>query len=45
MTDHRIGMTLHRLDRILAGALDDLTNGLLAAERDRQLAEALDGGR
>ena len=45
VTDHRIGMTLHRLDRILAGDLDELTDGLLADERDRQLAEGLDGGR
>ena len=45
VTDHRIGMTLHRLDRILTGDLDELTDGLLADERDRQLAEGLDGGR
>jgi peptide chain release factor 1 len=45
VTDHRIGMTLHRLDRILAGDLDEFTDGLLADERDRQLAEVLDGGR
>ena len=45
VTDHRIRMTLHRLDRILAGDLDELTDGLLADERDRQLAEVLDGGR
>ena len=45
VTDHRIGLTLHRLDRILAGDLDELTDGLLADERDRQLAAGLDGSR
>ena len=44
VTDHRIGLTLHRLDRILAGDLDKVTDGLLADERTRQLAEGLDGG-
>ena len=44
VTDHRIGLTLHRLDRILAGDLDEVTDGLLADERTRQLAEGLDGG-
>ncbi len=44
VTDHRIGLTLHRLDRILAGDLDKVTDGLLADERTRQLAEGFDGG-
>ncbi|MDG2427111.1 MAG: peptide chain release factor 1 [Acidimicrobiales bacterium] len=42
VTDHRIGLTLHKLDRILAGELDEVTDLLLAAERTRQLAEGLD---
>jgi peptide chain release factor 1 len=37
VTDHRIGLTLHKLDRVLMGDLDDLVNGLLADERSRQL--------
>ena len=45
VTDHRIGLTLHRLDRILSGELDGITDSLLADERTRQLAEGLDGGR
>ena len=39
VTDHRIGLTLYRLDRILAGDLDAVTDGLLADERTRQLAD------
>ena len=42
VTDHRIGLTLHRLDRILAGDLDEVVEALLIAERDRQLAESFD---
>jgi peptide chain release factor 1 len=38
VTDHRIGLTLYKLDRILEGELDELTNALMADERARQLA-------
>ena len=34
VTDHRIGLTLHSLDHVLAGQLDDLTDALALAERD-----------
>lgn len=44
LTDHRINLTLHKLDRILAGDLEEVTDSLLADERTRQLAEGLDGG-
>ena len=44
VTDHRIGLTLHRLDRILSGDLDEITENLLTDERTRQLAEGLDCG-
>jgi peptide chain release factor 1 len=37
VTDHRIGLTLHSLDQVLAGQLDDLTDALIADERGRQL--------
>ncbi|HEV3401946.1 MAG TPA: peptide chain release factor 1 [Acidimicrobiales bacterium] len=40
VTDHRIGLTLHKLDRVLLGELDELTSALVADERARQLAEA-----
>jgi peptide chain release factor 1 len=36
VTDHRIGLTLHSLDQVLAGHLDPLTDALAADER-RQL--------
>ncbi len=39
VTDHRIGLTLHSLDQVLAGQLDDLTDALAADERSRQLAD------
>src|SRR5260370_30947714 len=37
VTDHRIGLTLHRLDRILMGEMDELVDALVADERSRQL--------
>jgi|TARA_B110000116_G_scaffold96513_1_gene84188 peptide chain release factor 1 len=45
VTDHRIGLTLHRLDRILAGDLDEVVDGLLADERARHLSRSANGGR
>jgi peptide chain release factor 1 len=37
VTDHRIGLTLHRLPAILEGDLDELIEALLAAERAAEL--------
>jgi peptide chain release factor 1 len=37
VTDHRIGLTLYKLDKVLMGELDDLVDGLAADERARQL--------
>jgi len=37
VTDHRIGLTLYHLDRVLQGDLDELVDGLLSDERARQL--------
>jgi len=39
VTDHRINLSLYNLDRILLGELDELTNALVAHERDRRLTE------
>ena len=39
VTDHRVKLTLHKLDRVLDGDLDELVDALLADERDRQLDE------
>jgi peptide chain release factor 1 len=38
LTDHRIGLSLHNLPRILAGELDDLIDALATTDRARQLA-------
>ncbi|MGH7902725.1 MAG: peptide chain release factor 1 [Candidatus Dormibacteraceae bacterium] len=40
VTDHRIGLTLYRLERILAGDLDEIVTALAQAERAEQLAGA-----
>ena len=49
VTDHRIGLTLYKLDKILLGELDELVDALMADERTRQLAGTEDradaGGR
>jgi peptide chain release factor 1 len=37
VTDHRIGLTLYKLDRVLAGELDEVIDPLVAEERRRQL--------
>jgi peptide chain release factor 1 len=38
LTDHRIKLTVHQLDRILQGELDDFTEALASEERARALA-------
>ncbi len=38
VTDHRIGLTLYKLDQILGGDLDEITDALMADTRARQLA-------
>ncbi len=38
VTDHRIGLTLYKLQQILAGDLDEVVEGLRADERAKQLA-------
>jgi peptide chain release factor 1 len=37
VTDHRIGLTLYKLDKVLMGEVDELTEALTADERARQL--------
>ncbi|HKC20091.1 MAG TPA: peptide chain release factor 1 [Candidatus Dormibacteraeota bacterium] len=37
VTDHRINLTLHKLDRVMQGDLDELVSALIAAERTAQL--------
>jgi peptide chain release factor 1 len=38
VSDHRIGLTLKKLDRVLQGELDELVDALVADERARQLS-------
>ena len=40
LTDHRIKLTVHQLDRILEGGLDEFTEALEADERRRSLENA-----
>jgi peptide chain release factor 1 len=40
VTDHRIGLTVHKLDQVLEGDLDDILDRLVEADRAAQLAGA-----
>ena len=40
LTDHRIGLTLYRLDAIMAGDLGEITDALIAHDQAERLAEA-----
>ncbi|HZA79584.1 MAG TPA: peptide chain release factor 1 [Acidimicrobiales bacterium] len=40
VTDHRVGLTLYKLDKVLAGELDDISDALVADEQARRLAGA-----
>ena len=39
VTDHRIGLTLHKLDFVLNGQLDELLNGLITADQAERLKQ------
>lgn len=39
VTDHRIGLTLHRLDLVLEGDLDEIIDGLAASAKAKQLQD------
>ncbi|WAH36882.1 peptide chain release factor 1 [Alicyclobacillus dauci] len=40
VTDHRIGLTLHKLEAVLNGDLDEIIQGLVVADRASMLEEA-----
>ncbi|NLL58632.1 MAG: peptide chain release factor 1 [Firmicutes bacterium] len=40
VTDHRIGLTLHKLDQVLDGDLDSIIEALIAFDRAEQLKKA-----
>ncbi len=44
VTDHRIGLTLYRLQDILNGDLDEIIDALIAADRAEKLKESMDNG-
>jgi peptide chain release factor 1 len=39
VTDHRVKLTVHQLDRVLQGELDDFTDALATDDRRRALGE------
>ncbi len=43
VTEHRIGLTLHKLDAILEGHLDDIIDALIHDEQMKQLREEVEG--
>ena len=40
LTDHRIGLTLYRLNEVLAGDMDEVIDALVAEDRARMLADS-----
>ncbi|MBO7426431.1 MAG: peptide chain release factor 1, partial [Clostridiales bacterium] len=42
VSDHRIGLTLHKLEEILAGDLDEIINSLTVADASDSLGQASD---
>ena len=42
VTDHRIGLTLHRLDSILEGNIDEIIDALIRDDQMRLLKEGAD---
>jgi peptide chain release factor 1 len=42
VTDHRLGLTIHKLDRIIAGDLDEISDALVQDERAKQLSPGVD---
>ncbi|WP_421988791.1 peptide chain release factor 1 [Roseococcus sp.] len=39
VTDHRIGLTLHKIDRVMMGEMDDIFDALVSEDEARRLAE------
>ena len=38
VTDHRIGLTLHKLDTVLNGELDEIIDALITADQAKRLS-------
>lgn len=43
MTDHRIGLTLYRLEDLLNGNLDEVIDALITADRAAQIENSMQG--
>ena len=43
LTDHRIGLTLYRLDDILNGNIDEVIDALITADRAAKLENSMEG--
>ena len=41
VTDHRIGLTIYKLDKVLAGELDEVSDALVHEEQARRLTEGV----
>ena len=39
VTDHRIGLTLHKIDAVLGGELDEILNALITADQAERLKQ------
>ena len=42
ISDHRIGLTLYKLEEILNGSLDEVIDALVAADRAEKLKESME---
>ena len=43
MTDHRIGLTLYKIDSVLNGDLDEIIDGLILDEQAKKQQEGSEG--
>jgi peptide chain release factor 1 len=41
VTDHRINLTLHKIDRVMLGEMDDIIDALIAEDQASRLAADL----
>ena len=42
LTDHRIGLTIYRLESVMNGDIDEIIDGLITAHQAEQLAQQKD---
>ena len=44
MTDHRVGLTLYKLDAVMNGAIDEIIDALVTADQAARLQEEMGHG-